>query len=225
MGYRGKTREQARARELRAEGWTIKEIAAELAVSQGSVSLWVRDVEVDNEVWAARVETRTNHGWEKRRQRFLEKRRAEAQADLANARSWLGELSDRDLFVAGIALYAGEGSKTRGSVTLPNSDPRMVVVFLAFLRRFFTIDESRLRVRLYLHEGLDLDAAVEYWATLTGIPPAQFNKPYRAVPDPTLRATKHPMGCPAVRYHCTVTHRAVMGLVDALLSCALHNPG
>src|SRR5438477_5974135 len=178
MGYRGKTNEQHRARELRADGWTIKEIAAELAVSQSSVSNWVRDVEVDPEVWAQRVETRRNHGWEKRRATFLAKRSAQADADRAAAEQWLGQLSDRDLFIAGIALYAGEGSKTRGSVTLPNSDPRMIVLFLAFLRRFFEVDESRLRVRLYLHEGLDLEAAVAYWSGLTGIPRWQFNKPY-----------------------------------------------
>ena len=37
--------------------------------------------------------------------------------------------------------------------------------------------------------------------------------------------TKHPMGCPAVRYHCTTTHRRVMSLVDALLSSPFSNPG
>ena len=40
-----------------------------------------------------------------------------------------------------------------------NTDATMVAFFCAWLRRFFTIDESRLRVRVYLHEGLDLDAA------------------------------------------------------------------
>jgi hypothetical protein len=51
-------------------------------------------------------------------------------------------------------------------------------------RRFFEVDEARLRVRLYLHEGLDLAASVGFWSELTGIPPAQFLKPDRAVPDP-----------------------------------------
>lgn len=225
VGYRGKTTEQARARELRAEGWTMKEIAAELAVSRGSVSAWVREVEVDPAAWARRVEARRNHGWEKRRATFLARRAAQAEADLIAAREWLGELTDRDLFIAGIALYAGEGSKTRGSVTLPNSDPRMISLFLAFLRRFFEVDESRLRVRLYLHEGLDLESAMTYWSRATGIPRSQFNKPYRALADSSIRATKHLMGCPAVRYHCTSTHRTVMSLVDALLSCPSSNPG
>ena len=45
MGYGGKVREQQRARELRAEAWTLQDIATELGVSKSSVSLWVRDVE------------------------------------------------------------------------------------------------------------------------------------------------------------------------------------
>ena len=45
MGYRGKVAEQTKARELRACGMTLADIAADLAVSKSSVSLWVRDVE------------------------------------------------------------------------------------------------------------------------------------------------------------------------------------
>ena len=45
MGYRGKIAEQEQARWLRALGWTLADIAAELGVSKSSVSLWVRDVE------------------------------------------------------------------------------------------------------------------------------------------------------------------------------------
>jgi hypothetical protein len=40
MGYGGKVVEQRRARELRAESWTLAAIAAELGVSKSSVSLW-----------------------------------------------------------------------------------------------------------------------------------------------------------------------------------------
>jgi transcriptional regulator with XRE-family HTH domain len=44
VGYRGKVVEQERARELRALGWTLLDIARELGVAKSSVSLWVRDV-------------------------------------------------------------------------------------------------------------------------------------------------------------------------------------
>ncbi|MEY2454019.1 MAG: hypothetical protein QOD92_3593 [Acidimicrobiaceae bacterium] len=218
MGYRGKTSEQNQARDLRAQGWTIKEIEAELGVSRSSVSIWVRDVEVDPDVWAERVSTRRNHGWQKRRATIDRRRALEAESDLEAARQRLGEITDRDLFVAGIALYAGEGTKRRGSVSFPNSDPRMIALFLAFLRRFFAIDETRLRVRIYLHEALDLEAATTFWSDVMGIPRSQFRAPYRAKADPTIRKAKHPMGCPQVRYSCTSTHRAIMGLASALLS-------
>jgi hypothetical protein len=87
----------------------------------------------------------------------------------------------------------------------------------AWLRRFFAIDEARLRVRLYLHEGLDLAAAVALWSDVTGIPPSQFQKPYRAVPDPSIRHVKHVHGCVSIDYSCSTTHRSIMGLVAALL--------
>ena len=98
-----------------------------------------------------------------------------------------------------------------------NTNPRMVAFYCAWLRRFFEVDESRLRVRLYLHEGLDLTDSVAFWSGMTGIPPAQFLKPYRAVPDPTIRHTKHVHGCVSIDYSCSATHRSIMGLVRALL--------
>jgi hypothetical protein len=106
-----------------------------------------------------------------------------------------------------------------------NTDPRMIHMFCAWLRRCFDIDERRLRVRLYLHQGLDVEAAISHWVEVTGIPAEQFTKPYRALPDPTIRTAKHVYGCVGIRYACTRTHRTVMGLVHALLSCELALPG
>jgi len=44
VGYRGKVKEQERARALRAQNRTLADIAELLGVSKSSVSLWVRDV-------------------------------------------------------------------------------------------------------------------------------------------------------------------------------------
>jgi transcriptional regulator with XRE-family HTH domain len=48
-----KTTEKAKARELRAQGWSVREIEQELGVARSSVSLWVRDVVLgrDYSVW------------------------------------------------------------------------------------------------------------------------------------------------------------------------------
>jgi transposase len=84
------------------------------------------------------------------------------------------------------------------------------------------IEEGRLR--LDLHQGLDLATAKAFWSALTGIPESQFVKPYRAVADPSIRNAKHVHGCVGVRYSCSATHRSIMGLVGALLGDAV-TPG
>jgi hypothetical protein len=211
MGYRGKLAEREQARRLRATGLPLADIAARLGVSKSSVSLWVREVAFDP---APRV------GTGRRRPPNALQRRKQAEIDrlLAEGRERVGRLSEREFLVAGVALYAGEGARRDGSVQFANSDPRLVAFFCSWLRKFFRIDESRLRVRIYLHQGLDLEAATSFWSQLTGIPESQFGKPYRAVLDPSRRHAKHVHGCVRVGYSCSATHRSIMGLIGALLS-------
>jgi hypothetical protein len=213
MGYRGKLAERQQACQLRRAGLPLAEIATRLGVSKSSVSLWVRDVELEPIPRVTRGRRREPNALQRRRQ-------AEVDRLLVEGRARIGRLSEREFLVAGVALYAGEGSKQDGSVRFVNSDPRMVVFFCSWLRHFYEIDEARLRLTLYLHQGLDLAAAMTHWSALTGIPPSQFGKPYRAVADPSIRHAKHVRGCITVRYSCSATHRSIMGLVSALLGDA-----
>jgi hypothetical protein len=211
VGYRGKVELQEKARALRTEGRTLADIAGVLRVAKSSVSLWVRDVEIEP------IKRRPSHRSGENHPQHLAKL---AEIDECNQ---LGVervqmLSEEAFLVAGTALYAGEGSKTDGKVLFANTNAEMVAFFCAWLRRFFTIDEARLRARVYLHEGLDLGEAHRYWASVTGIALTRFQAPYRAKPDPSIRRTKHEHGCAYVYYCCSRTHREIMGLVRALLS-------
>ena len=211
MGYGGKVVEQQRARELRAQAWTLQDIATELGVSRSSVSLWVRDVEFIPKPRNRGHRSMKPHPLHIAKLEQIERCRQDGIARI-------GRLSEREFLVLGLALYAGEGTKGGNTVCFANSDPRMIWVFTTWLRRFFEVDESRLRVRLYLHEGLDLETAIRFWSELSCVPPDQFTKPYRAVADTTIRRTKHVMGCPGVVYRSASMHRRVMGLVSAVLS-------
>lgn len=215
MGYRGKLVERDEARRLRADGMRIADIADTLSVSKSSVSIWVRDVAITPIERRPSIARRPSS-------LLLAKLESIHEADHLG-RALVGELAERDLFVAGIALYAGEGSKTDGQVVFTNSDPRMVSLFCDWLRRFFDIDEHRLRAALYLHEGLDLGVAEKFWSGVTGIALSQFRKPYRAVADASIRSSKHPMGCLRVVYASASIHRNIMGLVGALLSSSSHS--
>jgi len=148
MGYWGKVEEQAEARRLRGDGWTLLDIAEKLGVSKSSASLWVRDVE-----------------------------------------------------------FEPRPSKSKARKRGPHP---------AHVRKLAEIDEM---------DGLDLAAAVAFWSEVSGIAPSQFGTPYRAVPDVGIRHNKHAYGCATIVYSCSRTHRAVMGLVRALLSSHEHLPG
>ena len=187
--------------------------------TKSSVSLWCRDSPVDEATWSARARANRNEGARNRRPNKLQLAKQEQIEECRRqAAALIGALSERELLVAGTALYAGEGGKGDHSVTFSNSDPRMVALFMLWFRQFFDIDESRLRVPLYLHEGLDLDLATTMWSQVTGIPVEQFTQPYRAVADPSIRKAKHVHGCATVVYNSTIVHRLVMGMVDAVLS-------
>ena len=195
----------------------MERIADELDVAKGTVSVWVRDVD--------HVPNPRNRGHPAGPQHPLRvKREAEIARCAEQAREWIVGLDDRDLSMFALGLYAGEGAKTGGTVAMANTNPTYLLVFITWLRRAFEIDESRLRVHLYLHEGLDLPAAVRYWSELLEIPPEQFTKPYRAVADASIRRSKHVYGCPSVRYASTPLKRRVMALIEALVS-GFVNPG
>jgi hypothetical protein len=202
---------------MRARNMTLQDIATELRVAKSSVSRWVRDVPF--------TPSRRRTGPRRRPHPAHEAKLAQIAALNAEGIERIGTLSEGAFLAAGVALYAGEGSKTEGCVRFANSDPRMIGFFCSWLRRFFVVDEARLRARVYLHQGLDLDAAQAHWSDVSGIPLDQFRKPYRAVPDPTIRRNKHEFGCFYVDYGCTRTHRQIMGLVRALLSSEAAIPG
>ncbi len=127
------------------------------------------------------------------------RRNAEIACCRAEGVERVGTMSDRDFLVAGLALYAGEGAKTDGSVQLRQQrSTHHPDCSSPGFGAYFDVVESKFRVRLYLHVGLDLAAATDFWCDLTGIPPSQFYRPYRAVADPSIRRTKHVMGCPGV---------------------------
>ena len=211
MGYGGKYVERARARELRAQAWTLNEIAAELGVAKGSVSVWVRDVD-----FTPRPRNRGHPAGPFHPMRL--KKEAEIARCQSEAIALIGEVSDRDRLMYALALYAGEGAKGDDKIVFANSDPDLIRVFLGWFRQQFEPEESRLRMRLYLHEDLDLDRALAFWSDVTKIPVSQFQKPYRAEADHTLRGNRHVYGCVGVQYCSTLLHRRVMGMIAAVTS-------
>lgn len=173
-----KTEEREQARLLRREsGESIKQIAAALGGSKSSVSNWVRDIELTPsqlDVLRLRnpalngqligVRVRSERARAERLRSQVEGRRAARRGDSFHA--------------AGCMLHWAEGSKDSNVVQLSNSDPAMVVFFLAFLRRFFEVPDEKVRIQCNLQADDPADVrAIEYfWLRTLGLPPTSLTK-------------------------------------------------
>ncbi|MEK7180997.1 MAG: hypothetical protein AAB738_01510 [Patescibacteria group bacterium] len=86
----------------------------------------------------------------------------------------------KELEIAGVMLYWAEGYKSANStfVDLANSDPKMIKVFLNFLRKTYEVDERKFRVLLYCYADQNVQKLINFWSGITGVPSRQFIKPY-----------------------------------------------
>jgi len=156
------------ARRLRRdEGMPLKRIAARVDVSVATVHAWTSDIELSQ----AQME-RNIHGprgpanpasiaaraaaWTRISR---ERRRAYQQEGRSQARQ------ANPLHMAGCMLYWAEGSKSRNSVRLTNSDLNLLRFFCSFLKTCFEPEPERFRVALhvYLGNGLSVAEIENHW--------------------------------------------------------------
>ena len=104
---------RAKARELRDKGLDYEEIAVELGVSKGSVSLWVRDMPTPPHLTYEESRKRSAEG--ARRYWAAERpvREGAREAVIAAAAAEIGQLTDREILIAGAIAYWCEGAKGR----------------------------------------------------------------------------------------------------------------
>ena len=166
-----------RARELRLQGWTYDQIQVELGCSKSSISLWVRDLpKPERREPSEQAKLAARKRWEHE----LAIRDEERQRTKEAAARDIGTMTDRDLFVAGVALYWAEGTKDkpydrRENVIFVNSDAGVIKLYLAWLR-LLGVDHDRLKYRVMIHITADVEGAKRYWADLVGVDVSQFQK-------------------------------------------------
>ncbi len=151
-----KVQEKQKARHLRTKGWSMNQIQKEVGVSKGSISLWVRDIDLSPIQRRQLSERgRSKDSIEKRRKTRLRREEARRQIIVDAARNEIEELSKNDLFLFGVALYWAEGSKTkRGMVELSNTDPMLIKVAMRFFRNICNVPGHKFRGHVYLHPHL-----------------------------------------------------------------------
>jgi hypothetical protein len=168
-----------KAVELRRQGWTYREIAGSLNISISTCSLWLRDAPYEPRPGheQERVAAMWRSRWEPHHIKVESLRR---EVKVAACHEW-GDLSEREVLLAGALVYWCEGVKDKiyrrtEKVSFINSDPSLVLFFLRFLQ-VAGVSRERLRIRLHIHETADVPEATAWWSELIAVPAGEFQKP------------------------------------------------
>lgn len=175
-----KKKEKDLAHIMRKEGKSIGNIAQKIGVSKSSVSLWVRDVVLTEK----QRKTLNSNGFsvdaiEKRRISRIENTKKHHNKIFNLAKKDVNNLSQRDLWLIGTALYWGEGGKTvKSLVRLSNSDPIVIQIMMRFFKEVCSVPSAKFRGHVHTFSHLNTQIAEKYWSRISGIPQKRFFKTY-----------------------------------------------
>lgn len=220
MGHSGKLALRERAQRLRSEGFSVRDIQKILKISHSTAGIWVRDISLTQKQLLKLYSNKKNGGLRgsiiaarnktRKRKELIERIKTDAKKEI-------GLLTDRDEFIAGIALYLAEGDKTDKNVAFTNLDAKVIKFVVKWLRYFCKVPEDKFRCNLYIHDNLSEDNAKTYWSNLTNIALSQFRKSY-IVKNNTqrFRKTKHEYGVLRITVSDVNLHRKIMGWISGI---------
>ena len=177
-----KSKEKIIARGLRRKGISIRDIAKKLNVSKGSVSHWCADIELTKIQLQKLHEQMMRGSYSGRLKGTLiqkERKRKKIEYYKIKGKEDIDQLDKQELFLTGVALYWGEGSKKNPGVRFYNSDPLVANFMMQWFRKILKIPDERFQMYISVNEihNKRLKEINSYWAKITKIPIKQFRNP------------------------------------------------
>lgn len=165
-------------------------------VKKSTLATWCRDVKL-TEQQIKSIKDRT--GQVAGLPRNTQWRRQEQIEDIwCVAQERVPALMSDPVWLAGTALYWAEGSKTRNKLSMANTDPRALLLFITWVRGFL-IPDAEFRLHLHLHVGNDEQAAKSHWRSALDLPQAKFHKTFIKPAGTGHRKNSHLHGVCTVR--------------------------
>lgn len=164
---------RSEAEELRGRGYSYGMIHDKLGISKSTMSYWFKDKPfVPNfEVMDRVKQGPLKVGIRRHNQRVTDIARAK-EAGIKE----IGLLSKRDLWMLGLGLYIGEGSKSIENVRIMNSNPAVILIAIRWLKEVCGLSNDNIVISLHLYPDNDISEALGYWSHITGLPGTNFRK-------------------------------------------------
>lgn len=158
---------------LRKNGYSYTYIANKTGVSKSTLSGWLSHVpyQPNKETIATIGKARAASGLAKHRLKLESITRAHDEAKKEIAR-----LSKRDLFMVGLGLYLGEGSKSHNIVRIANSDHRVILFAMRWFHEALGLPKKNFSLRVHMYPDSDEKEVLEFWSKETGLSSGQFRK-------------------------------------------------
>ncbi len=170
--------ERRKAIELRRQGKTYTQILSEVKVAKGSISLWLKDITLSEDQINNIKEIRKK-AVERYRETMKLKRANRYKSYYEEQKNKLLPFSERELLIAGLFLYWGEGNKvSTNSISINNTNPKVVKFALYWMVKSLDIPKNRIKVQVHLYKDMDIKKELEFWSNELKIPLEQFNNPY-----------------------------------------------
>lgn len=163
-----------RAVVLRKKGYSYSHISNILDIPKATLSNWLTEI-----AYSPNRETLLKIG--KARSASIWKRHEMKRQSIVNAeseaKSEVAKVTKRDLFMFGLGLYLGEGSKTASCIRLVNADPRVIIIAIKWFK-IHGYSQKNFTIRLHLYPDLHIKKSLLFWSNATTIPQSQFQKTY-----------------------------------------------
>lgn len=166
---------------LRLKGYTYGQIKRELNLAKSTLSDWLKNLPLSEEtlkILAKNREISRDIRIERFRQTYRNKWISRLSRILENQQKELLPLTERELFLAGVFLYWGEGSKHRGWVSISNTDPRAILFALYWMTKILKIPKNKITIRLHLYTDMNIEKEISFWSGILDLPKEQFKPPY-----------------------------------------------
>ncbi|MFC1710385.1 helix-turn-helix domain-containing protein [Patescibacteria group bacterium] len=177
-----RVRDRRKVIELRKRGKTYSDIRRELKIPKSTLSGWLSGYPLTKKQIKKlqdNIENKKDIATEKFRETMSQKRRYRLTNVIREEQKNLPCLNKRELYLCGLFLYLGEGTKgLRNSVCLCNTNPKVILFYYYWLINVVGVSRERLRVLVHLYEDMDVEKTLHYWSKLLNIPRRQFVKPY-----------------------------------------------
>lgn len=207
--------DKQKAIELRKSGESYGQIKNLIKVSKGTLSLWLRNYPLSEK----RIrELRDKNP--RRIERYIKTCRERKEKLLKqiynNEKNEILPFSKRDLFVAGLFLYWGEGGKTQeAQLCLSNTNPTIIKFFIYWLENSLNVKRGVIKIKLHLYKNMSVEEEIKFWAKILNIKSSQFTKPYIKITDSRAITYKNGFGhgtCNAIVHNVIFGRKVLMGL-------------